>query len=365
VAIHGPPCDDREIVHPRAHGLSLALSLTCCGSDGFFVCADSEQCGARGLCEADGACSFPDLDCDSGRRYGKHGDPDRRGECVSSTATSGATDPSPGSGSSAPGTSAGNDTLALDEGTATSAATTSIEPPGGDTSGTTGPGSRDDTSADSGTGSATTGEPVSAFFDDFERADADAIGNGWWEKTPGAFELVAGEVARTGARTGYPDNLVLRPAAEIQRDVEITMVVRPILGDPPGNPQIHARVQEADHDVADSVTGYILFIDNESQLIITRQEAAVFATTFGQPVVPLLVAGAEYRLRLVISGEDPVQLDGYLEVPGPGGTWVLHTEVHVTDSDPTRITMPGYLGFSAHTELMHFTYDDFAWTELP
>jgi hypothetical protein len=345
------------IMRPRAHVL-FALGLSACTADGFFVCSDASHCGPDGLCEEGGACSFPDPGCATGRRYGEHGDPALRGLCVPAPADTGSTGDPATSGTPTPDTTSAEDTLAVDEGTST-AAITSVTT-GAESSDT---GSIGTTTGDVDSDTATTGAPATGFFDDFERPDADAIGNGWWEKTPAAFQLVAGEVVRTGATTGYPDNLVLRPAAEIQQDVEITLVFRSLMA-PPGNPQIHARVQEADFDVADSVTGYILFVNNRSQLIITRQEAATFATAFSEPVSPLLVLGDRYRLRFVLAGADPVQLDGYLEAEGPGGTWMPHTEVHVTDADPTRIATPGYLGFSGNTEQEHFTYDDFGWTEL-
>lgn len=49
-----------------------------------FACQDDQEClgDGQGFCEADGACSFPDPSCPSGRRYGDLGPADVAGECV-------------------------------------------------------------------------------------------------------------------------------------------------------------------------------------------------------------------------------------------------------------------------------------------
>ena len=53
---------------------ALALALGSCASlRGGFACTRDDQCGDQGTggaCEASGYCSFPDLTCASGRRYG-------------------------------------------------------------------------------------------------------------------------------------------------------------------------------------------------------------------------------------------------------------------------------------------------------
>ena len=76
-----------------------ALVLSGCPSDGYFVCSTDSECtqAMGGRCEANGACSFPDAACDTGRRYGEAGNPQIAGECV----------PPGGVGSTGTGTSAG------------------------------------------------------------------------------------------------------------------------------------------------------------------------------------------------------------------------------------------------------------------
>lgn len=48
---------------------------------GAFSCTESAQCGADGICEMNGLCSFPDGTCDSGRSYGQASG-DLAGVCV-------------------------------------------------------------------------------------------------------------------------------------------------------------------------------------------------------------------------------------------------------------------------------------------
>jgi hypothetical protein len=54
---------------------ALALACAACGPSA-YACAQDDQCAIdalRGVCQADGLCSFPDDECRSGQRYGEHG----------------------------------------------------------------------------------------------------------------------------------------------------------------------------------------------------------------------------------------------------------------------------------------------------
>ncbi len=67
------------------YGLAAGLGLAACQNGSFFVCADDSSCvdgSAVGQCEQNGACSFPDDGCPSGRSYGSNGDPALAGSCV-------------------------------------------------------------------------------------------------------------------------------------------------------------------------------------------------------------------------------------------------------------------------------------------
>jgi hypothetical protein len=63
--------------------LLAVLALGGCSND-FFVCSQDSECTeeAGGRCEPSGSCSFPDLECPTGRRYGKEGNPQVAGTCV-------------------------------------------------------------------------------------------------------------------------------------------------------------------------------------------------------------------------------------------------------------------------------------------
>jgi hypothetical protein len=92
----------------RVGWLVAAMCTLGCGQSS-FACLDDEQCGADGQCEASGFCSFPDPECASGRRYGKHAG-ELSGTCVgehdgtSAAATSGSTDGGPNAGPGSMGT---------------------------------------------------------------------------------------------------------------------------------------------------------------------------------------------------------------------------------------------------------------------
>ncbi len=76
----------------RALGIALAGTVVADGACrlGAFACEDDGDCadgGAEGVCEPEGACSFPDADCPSGRRYGERSPGDLAGECVETVGT--------------------------------------------------------------------------------------------------------------------------------------------------------------------------------------------------------------------------------------------------------------------------------------
>jgi hypothetical protein len=61
----------------------------------FFACDDSSQChrrGMGGLCQPNGWCSFPDISCQSGQRYGEAAPSPFGGQCVSEAGDGGAGD---------------------------------------------------------------------------------------------------------------------------------------------------------------------------------------------------------------------------------------------------------------------------------
>ncbi|HWB73751.1 MAG TPA: LamG domain-containing protein [Nannocystaceae bacterium] len=68
----------------QRYGAGLLLVLCACMRNQTFVCDNDAQCVAGngvGQCEADRHCSYPDADCESGRRYGEWAG-ERSGQCV-------------------------------------------------------------------------------------------------------------------------------------------------------------------------------------------------------------------------------------------------------------------------------------------
>jgi hypothetical protein len=77
-----------------AFAMSLVFAFAGCEPDlpASFACTVSSQCvshGMAGVCEPTGACSFPDVTCASGRRYGALGPAPLAGACTESIADGG------------------------------------------------------------------------------------------------------------------------------------------------------------------------------------------------------------------------------------------------------------------------------------
>jgi hypothetical protein len=72
-----------------ALGLAFGLALAC-GVEA-FACSQDDDCAAQGsdgVCQAEGVCSFPTMDCPSGQRYGEHSG-SLSGMCVADDGTTG------------------------------------------------------------------------------------------------------------------------------------------------------------------------------------------------------------------------------------------------------------------------------------
>jgi hypothetical protein len=62
--------------------LLLAICQLSCLPSPAFLCDGDESCGAGGLCEPDGYCSFGDDRCESGQRYSAYAGPEVAEQCV-------------------------------------------------------------------------------------------------------------------------------------------------------------------------------------------------------------------------------------------------------------------------------------------
>ena len=131
----------------RAVGLA-ACTLLCsgCPQETFF-CDTPEDCaseGGGGACESTGYCSFPDPECDTGRRYGDLAPSGLAGTCVPQTSD---TDVSTGVGATSVASTSGSTSSTSDPSTVseTTSTDTTVTPTSGPpTSGTDGSSTTDD-----------------------------------------------------------------------------------------------------------------------------------------------------------------------------------------------------------------------------
>ena len=341
-----------------------------CGA-GTFACQDDAQCkngGIAGTCEPTGGCSFPDDSCASGRRYGAHAPNGLSGFCVDAMfATIDTGDSSESVSESVTvtltsmqesETSAGSESADVTT-MAVSATETSI----GSLSATesTGRGTSEGTTE-------STGSPVEDFFDPFDRANSADLGNGWIEKTPGAFRILDEQVELDTVNGGdFRNNLFYRPLAESLLDVEASIVVNFMTDDPFGYPQLHLRVQADDVGTAGSLTSYAVFVDSDDvlapQLTVNRIAGPGFGPSESMPIEPPPVDIERYRLRGRVTGTDPVMVEGFFEVE-IDGSWEVRAQTLLVDAAADRITQAGTVGGGGHLALQHFVLDDFGYAPI-
>ena len=200
-------------------------------------------------------------------------------------------------------------------------------------------------------------------FDDFNRADGAALGNGWIEKTPEAFALAGGSAVKQSTFTGYLNNIVYRPAAEDVLDVEVSAELR-VTALPVGYPQIFARVQSATAGIEYNLDAYILYINyTENEAILGRQLGADFVTTLATlNLSPPLNTSDTFRLRLRAQGTNPVQLNAWVERRN-GTAWDIIGQATYSDNAANRIATAGSVGFGGYVE-SGYSYDNFRRTNL-
>jgi hypothetical protein len=208
-----------------------------------------------------------------------------------------------------------------------------------------------------------------AFVDDFARPDGTVIGNGWIQKYPPAFLLQSASVVRQYPSSSFDfvDNIVYRPPSESVLDVEVSIEVKLSL-DPPGFPQLHARVQPSSVATSGQLDSYFIYIDNAmSQAYVARQHggSSGFTNLATLTMSPPLTTTATYRLRLDVTGTNPVVLTGFVEQLVVG-SWQTLQSASYDDTDSTAITTAGTVGFSGGRPESTgiYSYDVFTRTPL-
>ena len=201
-------------------------------------------------------------------------------------------------------------------------------------------------------------------IDSFDRSDSSDIGNGWVEKSPNAFSLNAGSVEKLSVGTSYRDNIVFRPAAENLLDVETSVEFR-LNAVPPRYPQLFARVQSNTALWGDYLDAYILYISNSTQdAVFGRQSGGSFVTTLGSlAIAPALNTTDTYRLRLIVTGTDPVNVTASVDRLN-GTVWDVVAQGSVDDFDAARIQTAGSVGFGGSSSEDEYRYDNFRRVDL-
>jgi len=201
------------------------------------------------------------------------------------------------------------------------------------------------------------------FVDDFNRPDSADIGNGWVEKTPGAFSLASGAVIKAATTTGFADNLVSRPANENMLDGEASVQVR-FNSLPPGYAQVFVRGQTATIANPGVFDGYLLFTDNDpGRAYLDRIENGGFVPLAQITINPGLNTTDTFRLRLRATGTNPVALAAMVE-RFTGTDWVVIGQATINDTAPTRVATAGTVGFTGYVEGGIYTFDNFTSTSF-
>ena len=208
------------------------------------------------------------------------------------------------------------------------------------------------------------------FVDSFERPDGSTLGNSWFEKTVGTYSIVSGHVVRNDFSKDYRNDIAVRPPAEDLLDLEVSIEFT--VGHlPPGYPQVEARIQRDTLATANTLDGYLLYIEGVTgnglgTAALTRQHGTTLPpplVTF--PLSPELALGETYRLRLSVRGVAPVFLDGFVELKS-GASWIVIGSVSTTDAAANAVGSAGAIGFATGQPEAagYYTYDQFSYQPL-
>ena len=200
---------------------------------------------------------------------------------------------------------------------------------------------------------------VETLFDNFDRADNPVIGNGWIEKSAGAFALAGGRVQKLATPgSDYRNNVVYRQGSEDVLNVEASTEFR-LLGTPIGYPQLLVRGQANTIAGANQLDGYLLYMNGStSSAVIARQRGTNYdvpVSIFG--LSQALNTNDTYRLRLSVQGTNPVRLTAYIERLN-SGVWQLIGQASYDDYAADRISTAGTVGFGGFEENT-YAFDNF------
>jgi len=197
------------------------------------------------------------------------------------------------------------------------------------------------------------------FFDDFNRANSGNLGNGWLEKSPGAFSINAQALQKNAVSTSYLNVIAYRPPSEDVLDAETSVEIQ-IFDTAPGYPQVLTRVQSATAANLDFLDGYMMYLDDRTDRAeIGRQIGSDFVVTLtGVIFTEPMQIGETYRMRLSASGTgSSVTITGIVE-RRVGASFVEIGRATTVDSSPQRIQLPGVAAIGGYIGSA-FQYDNF------
>lgn len=195
-------------------------------------------------------------------------------------------------------------------------------------------------------------------FDDFNRVNSAAIGNGWIEKTAAAFSLTTREAVKQAVNTSDPDNIVYRPASENLLDVEALVEFR-LLTTSVGYPELFARVQTGTVATKGRLDAYMLYVDDRSGRAVLARHRGMTATTLATlQLSRSLDTTSRYRMRLTARGSSSVVLTAFVERCN-GDVWEVIGSANYTDTSSSRLSTAGSVGFGGFTEAS-YVFDNFA-----
>lgn len=218
---------------------------------------------------------------------------------------------------------------------------------------------------DAASDSSSTGEDAAgySFFDDFTRPNSNALGNGWFEKSPSCMELLQSSVVVDNATSAYQNCVAIRPQGEDVADVEVTADVTMPSSPLPsfGYPMLAARVDRDVTAVSGQIRAYLLYFpDSTTTLEITREEGASFTIIGNMNLTEPVEPSKTYRMMFRVTGSDPVSIQASLT--RVSDQVVLGT-IATTDLSATRITGAGSVGFGA-SEITGVIFDRFTRRDL-
>ncbi len=162
------------------------------------------------------------------------------------------------------------------------------------------------------------------FFDGFNRPNSPTLDNGWTEKTADSFRLEGGEVASIYTPSeGFTDAIAYRPDTEDAQNIEVGVEFIRAPGSVARYPQVHARIQRDSIPFRDMLSSYTLFYDDGWSvpgITITTIDGWGECYLASWPLTVPFVQGERYRLRFIVTGADPVQLTGYMDLFS-GDSW--------------------------------------------